>query len=444
VQNLCALTLARELLSQRFASMHSIKVQPAFLLPTDFYYYPIFWQKFALFFGLLTLCTACNSSKREITQTKLVNAAPVNAVVALGTLQPEGEIIKLSSPNAQDSRVDRILVKEGDFVRVNQVVAVLQGIDTRQAELQDARADVRLRNAELLKVRQGEAKKSQIEAQKSVITRLEAQLITQTAQTKASIANAEATLNNARLTYQRRVSLQKQGAIKLEDLDIAQRDLATSEATLNERQADLDRVLKTLSAEIAQEKSKLAELTEIRPIDVEIAQAQLEKARIAVKERKARLADAEVRAPVAGQILKINSRVGEQVSTTQGIVELAKTDSMFAVAEISETDIGKVRVGQKALIKSEYNGFTGEVKGIVEQIGLQIIKKNTQDAATANSPTNDQNTRVVAVKVKIYPPDNSKVAALTNMQVRVNLDLSDRSEQKHLTPKTEPNRLASK
>jgi HlyD family secretion protein len=335
------------------------------------------------------------------------------------------------------------LVKEGDFVRADRVVAVLQGIDTRQAELQDAQADVRLRNAELLKVQQGEAKKAQIEAQKSVITRLEAQLITQTAQRKAAIANAEATLNNARLTYQRRLSLQKQGAIKLEDLDMAQRDLATAEATLNERQADLNQVLKTLSAEIAQEKSKLAELKEIRPIDIEIARAQLEKARIAVAERKAHLKDAEVRAPIDGQILKINSRVGEQVSTTQGIVELAKTDRMFAVAEISETDIGKIRVGQKAIVKSEYNGFTGEVKGIVEQIGLQIIKKNTQDAATANSPTNDQNTRVVAVKVRIDPQDNSKVAALTNMQVRVNLDLSDRADREKTIPTIDPDRVAA-
>jgi HlyD family secretion protein len=399
-------------------------------------------RKFSLFFGLLTLCTACNFSKQEISPIKPAIAAPIDSVVALGTLQPEGDIIKLSSPNAQDSRVDRILVKEGDFVRTNQVVAILQGIDTRQAELQDAQADVRLRNAELLKVRQGEAKKAQIEAQKSVITRLEAQLITQTAQRKAAIASAEATLNNAKLTYQRRLSLNKQGAIKLEDLDMAQRDLATSEASLNERQADLNQVKKTLNAEVAQEKSKLAELKEIRPIDVEIAQAQLEKARIAVAERKAKLRDAEVRAPIAGQILKINSRVGEQVSTTQGIVELAKTDRMFAVAEISETDIGKVRVGQKATVKSEYNGFTGEVRGIVEQVGLQIIKKNTQDASTANSPTNDQNTRVVAVKVRIDPQNNSQVAALTNMQVKVKLDIAEKAQQKKITPKIDSDRLA--
>lgn len=425
--------LEREYFKKRFAKMHS----------HCFYWFSKFERKFSLFLGLLTLCTGCNFSKQEISQIKPVIAAPIDSVVALGTLQPEGDIIKLSSPNAQDSRVDRILVTEGDFVRANQVVAVLQGIDTRQAELQDAQADVRLRNAELLKVRQGEAKKAQIEAQKSVITRLEAQLITQTAQRKAALASAEATLNNAKLTYQRRLSLNREGAIKLEDLDIAKRDLAMAEAALNERQAELNQTFKSLNAEISQEKSRLAELKEIRPIDVEIARSQLEKARITVAERKARLKDAQVRAPLAGQILKINSRVGEQVSTTQGILELAKTDRMFAVAEISETDIGKIRLGQKASIKSEYNGFTGEVRGIVEQIGLQIIKKNTQDAATANSPTNDQNTRVVAVKVRLDKQDNSKVAALTNMQVRVNLDLREKAQQKKIIPAMDSDRLAN-
>lgn len=37
-----------------------------------------------------------------------VEAAPVTAVVALGRIEPEGEVIKLSVPNAQDSRVNQI------------------------------------------------------------------------------------------------------------------------------------------------------------------------------------------------------------------------------------------------------------------------------------------------------------------------------------------------
>lgn len=73
-----------------------------------------------------------------------------NAVVALGRIQPFGEVIKLSVANAQDSRVDQILVKEGDRVQSNQVIAVLQGIERKQADLRDALTDVKLRQVELL------------------------------------------------------------------------------------------------------------------------------------------------------------------------------------------------------------------------------------------------------------------------------------------------------
>ena len=79
--------------------------------------------------------------------------------------------------------------------------------------------------------------------------------------------------------------------------------------------------------------------------------AQLEKARIAVTQQQANMRDAEVRVPIAGQILRINTRVGEQVNTQQGIVELAKTNQMYAIAEIPESSIGKIRTHQERMGK---------------------------------------------------------------------------------------------
>jgi HlyD family secretion protein len=112
------------------------------------------------------------------------------------------------------------------------------------------------------------------------------------------------------------------------------------------------------------------------------------------------------------------------VNTQQGIVELAKTNQMYAIAEIPESSIGKVREGQKVLISSEYNTFSGELQGIVQSIGLQVGKKNQQEAA-GSTPTTDQNARVVTVKVKIDSKDSEKVARFTNMQVRVKLAIED-------------------
>lgn len=366
-----------------------------------------------------------------------VEVAPVTAVVALGRIEPEGEVIKLSVPNAQDSRVNQILVKEGAIVKANQVIAILQGIDRRQADLRDAEADVRLRQAELNKIKQGDAKKAQLTAQRATITRLEAQLQTETVQRKAAIASAEATIREAELTYQRQQSLAREGAVTRAALDTARRDLETAQETLNERKAELEQTITTLPAEIDQERANLAELQEVRPVDIEIAQAQLEKAKIAVEQARANLEDVQVRVPISGQILRINTRIGEQVNTSLGIVELARTEQMFAIAEVAETDIGKVRKGQRAIITSEYGGFAGEVQGTVEQIGLQIGKKSLQNATSSDSPTTDQNARVVAVKVRIDKKDNPKVATLTNMQVRVKLELAN-AQPNHKLKKVQP------
>jgi HlyD family secretion protein len=364
-----------------------------------------------------------NTTNKVNPQVAVVEPAPVVSVVALGQIEPEGEVIKLSVPNAQDSRVNKILVKEGDFVKANQVIAILQGIDRLEADLRDAEADVRLRQAELLKVQQGDAKKAEIAAQEANILRQEAQLKAETQQKKAAILSTEAILREAQLNYQRRQSLATEGVISVADADAARRELETSQAALMGSEAELKRVQTTLQAEINQQKSILAQLQEIRPVDVEIAKAQLEKAKIAVLQRKARLEDAQVRAPLAGQVLRINTRIGEQVNTSQGIVELARTNRMFAVAEVAETDIDKVRRGQKAVISSEYGGFNGEIQGNVEQISLQIGKRTLQDASQ-RGPTTDDNSRVVTVRVRIDSKYNSVVAALTYMLVRVKIDVN--------------------
>jgi HlyD family secretion protein len=473
--------------------------------------------------GIVTLIAGCTSGIAQQSPKPIIPAKP-NAVVALGRIQPNGEVIKLSVANAQDSRVDRILIKEGDFVKQNQVIAILQGIDRKQADLRDALADVKLRQIELERMTQADVKKSQINAQNAVITRLQAQLISTRKQqeaaligarsklenaedndqrqvqsdrdglglltAKARLANAEAEyrrrsqfnrsgdntlgsqakLTNARDEYQRKLTLYQSGGISKSLLDKAREEFTSAQAfaqergidtntqldkaaeelaaaranlqekkletrsqlgkvrtelltvreTVKEKQAELDRSIQTLTAEIQQEQAKLAELREIRPSDMRIAQAQLEKAKIAVEQKQAALRDSQVRVPVNGQILKINTRVGEQVNVSQGIVELAQTEQMYVLAEIAEIDINKIRQGQSAVITSEYSSFAGELQGNVEQIGLQVGRKQTQES-TGNTPTTDKESKVVSVKIKIAPTDSIKVAKLTNMQVRVRL-----------------------
>ena len=371
--------------------------------------------------GLGTVaCSTFSQAQNDQPQTPVEVIPPVTNIVALGRLAPKGEIIKLSVPNAEDSRVNQILVEEGDKVKAEQVIAILQGFERRQRDLEEAKKNVEFFRARLDQTKSGDAKQAEIAAQRANISRLQAQLRTETAVRKAAIASAEATLRQAETNYQRRVSLENEGAISSEEKDLAKEQLETAQATLEQVNAQLNNTVETLQEQINQEEKNLARLQEVRPVDIRVAEVELERAMIAVEQREADLDDTKVRVPISGQILRINTRVGEQVNTQQGIVELGQTDQMYAIAEVYETEIGKVKLGQTATVTSEYGGFEGKVRGIVEHIGLQVGARQISEGSS--NPTTDENTRVVEVKIRINPEDNNKVSRLTSMQVRVEIE----------------------
>ena len=373
--------------------------------------------------SLLLLTSACNANSQAQSQdneTDKSQSQQPQQVVALGKLIPKGEVIKLSVANAEDSRVNQILVEEGDRVEAGQVIAILQGYENRQRDLEEAEKEVELAQARLAQVQAGESKQAELAAQRANISRLEAQLRNESLERQAAIASAKAQLRQAQLNYERNKSLQQQGAVSVQVFDEAREGLDMAQAALNERQAQLDNTKQGLEEQIKQERENLARLQEIRPVDVRVAEIEAEKAVIAVEQIKADLEDTKVKVPISGQILRINTRVGEQVNTQQGIVELGRTDEMYAIAEVYETDIGKVKIGQPATISSEYGGFEGKLKGTVEHLGLQVGTKQLSEGS--QNPTQDENSRIVEVKIRIEPEDSKKVAGLTNMKVRVEID----------------------
>ena len=213
--------------------------------------------------------------------------------------------------------------------------------------------------------------------------------------------------------------MQQDGAVSQQAFDETKERLDMAQGNLNERKAQLSNINQSLRAEINQEKENLARLQEIRPVDVRVTEIELERAAIAVEQRKADLEDTKVKVPISGQILRINTRVGEQVNTQQGIVELGRTEEMYAIAEVYETDISKVKIGQSAVISSEYGGFEGKLQGTVEHLGLQVGGKKLSESS--QDPTQDENSRIVEVKIRIDSEDSQKVAGLTNMKVRVEI-----------------------
>ncbi len=386
------------------------------------------------------------------TQAKTPEPVPVakpivaKSVTALGRLEPQGEVIKLAA-STSGSRVAQLLVKQGDLVKKGQVIAVLDSRDRLQAELEQSKEQVKVNQSKLAQVKAG-AKTGEIGAQQSTIQRieaqlngdrqtqqatidrLEAQLTGDIASQKASIRKLEAELANAKAEYQRYQQLSKEGAVSASIYDSKGLNLETSRQQLAEAKANLERTERTTRQQIKEAKaaleriettgqqqinearSTLNQVAEVRPVDVQAAQSEVNSAIASVKKAQAELALAYVRSPRDGQVLKIHTWDGEIVGNN-GIVELGQTNQMIAVAEVYETDVKRLKIGQKAIVTSD--AFSGEATGKVKEIGLQIYKNNVLNT----DPTAAADARIVEVKIQLDPASSPKVQAFTNLEVTV-------------------------
>ncbi len=346
----------------------------------------------------------------------VVTKPPAKKVTALGRLEPEAEMISLAAPVALDGdRLAQLLVTEGDIVKTGQVVAILDAREVLSDELQQAKEQVKNAIAKLNQVKAG-AKTGEIQAQQATITQLEAELNGGNETQKAAIARWQSEVRNAKAEYNRFVQLYRQGAIATSNLDSKRLVVETAEAQLNEAIATKNRSLTSLQAQINQAKATLNQISEVRPVDVQAAMAEVESAVSAVKSAQTALDRAYIRAPIAGQILKIYTRPGEKLSD-EGIVDMGKTDQMLAVAEVYQTDIGKIKVGQQATITSQ--AFEGEIKGTVAQIGMQVERQKV----FSDRPGENLDRRIVEVKIRLNPEDSKRVAGLTNLQVQTAINL---------------------
>jgi HlyD family secretion protein len=451
------------------------------------------WAVAAL--GLLALpgayITSQNIQANKAKEAAAVVATPppkVNAVAALGRLEPDGEVIKLTASSSQTVLVRQVLVKEGDKVVPNQVIAILDNVGTKQAQFEKAKEEIKVAQTNLAKVKAG-AKTGEIAAEQAEQRRVEATLRGQVNISKATLTGLQQQLQSEPLAQARRVEELRQdlakgaathqadlsrlstiaerarseyaryrqlynsgGAVSASVLDekkvayatamkdiekakaartqvvsVLQEQISSNEATqsritsglvkqINEAKATYDQSVATLNEQIKQAKANVDRVSEVRPVDVASAEAAVASAVASAKQAQADLQLAYVRAPITGEIFKIHTKAGE-APNSKGIVEIAQNDRMVAVAEIYESDIGKIKMGQVAEIKSETGSFKGTIKGTVQQIGLQVAKKDVLNT----DPAADADARIVEVRLAIDPAESNNVRGLTNSKVEIKI-----------------------
>lgn len=432
---------------------------------------------------------AARNMEAQKAQVPVVATPPpkITAVAALGRLEPEGEVLKLTSSALQGVLVREVLVKEGDKVVPNQIIAILDSLGTKQAQLLKAQEEIRVAEANVAKVKAG-AKTGDVSAQQAEVSRLQESLRGEVNTSKATLDRLQQQLlwettaqsrrveelkqdlikgnapyqaeqsrlknlaQNAAIEYNRNQILHNGGAISASILDskrlawanakedlarnqaarqqtvaVLQEQIASNSATKNqinttlnqqikEATATYNRNLATLNQQIKQAQANVSSVSEVRAVDVRSAEAEVARAVATLRQAQADLQLAYVRAPIAGEVFKVHTKAGEAPGT-KGIIELAQSDRMVAVAEVYESDIGRVKTGQVAEVKSETGSFAGTIKAVVTQVGLQVAKKDV----LSTDPAADADARVVEVKLAIDPADVAKVRGLTNSKIEIKI-----------------------
>lgn len=197
-------------------------------------------------------------------------------MAAIGYLEPQGEVIKVSTSAFFDgATVEQLLVKRGEHINQGQTIAILDDRSRLQAALEQAQKQVVANQARLAQVQAG-AKQGEIAAQNAKFQEIQAELVGQINSQTASIANLTARLQgqtnsqqanidrlkaelaNATTECQRYEFLLADGAIATSQRDRICLLQATTQKQLTAAEVNLTEIKATLRQQISQAEANLA------------------------------------------------------------------------------------------------------------------------------------------------------------------------------------------
>jgi len=338
-------------------------------------------------------------------------------VSALGRVEPESKIRRVSiASSVSGDRIEKLLVQEDDEVKKGQPLAILNSYGSLQAALKEAEEKVAVSRAKLNQVLAG-AKQGEIRAQEYEIESLRRELAAAKLTGDQSVASARAKAEEARLESLRYDKLYLSGAASELDRDRYRTRARTSKAELAKAIEDQAGTESRLRSNIEGAKQTLDKIKEVRTVDVDTAKTELRQAEASRDKAKQDLADATVLAPQDGRILKIFSWPGDKVSDN-GLLEMADTSNMVITAEVYQTDLNKLSIGQGATITAD--GFDGSARATLYKVLPQVQKQSI----FAGTPGENMDQRVYEVKLRLHPTakEEKRLRFASNLQVNVIFD----------------------
>jgi HlyD family secretion protein len=306
-------------------------------------------------------------------------------IYALARLEPASGVVAIGA--RPGVRIEEIKVKEGDEIKQDSIVAILEG--HTQAERQVALSEAQKKNADHQRALQRE----RLALQREAYDRLK--------EARLDAANRLNKLTQERL-QQTKDLLPKLNPMVAKD-ERAKFDLVQTyfQVEFAASKAELD--LKELQAEQdLQPKQRALEdkgVADDGP-DVQVLSRHIELAR-------AGLEQTEVRTPVSGRVLDLLVHPGEV--TPGPILTLGDLSTMIARAEVYQSDVPRLAVGDPAEVRIFERTIPGKVTRIGRVVGGNMLK--------SLDPRALQDLRVVEVEIAL--DDAADASHYVNMQVNV-------------------------
>jgi len=238
-------------------------------------------------------------------------------------------------------RVVKVNVQEGQSVTKNQIIAELD-----RAEF-EARYEQNKANLD-----RAQKAKQQIEIMLTVSRKT---LPSEVARAKANVNSTQDMLIDAERNYKRFEDLFSKGVITEKErdtmklnYDVAKSRLAESESVLKLAEGNLSRI-------------------DAVKQDIEVAAAQISAANASLRQASIQLDYTQLKSPMDGVITSRNVEPGETVNSGREVITISDLSRVDLKIFVDETEIGKVRPGQKVDVKVDtFPGktYTGTVSFI--------------------------------------------------------------------------------
>jgi HlyD family secretion protein len=240
------------------------------------------------------------------------DSKPQNELVLSGNIEAHESLVSFKV----QGRIVDLPVEEGQSVQAGALLARLDIDDYRQRVLIDE-ANVRVRQSNLALTLAGTREQEIKAAQQTML-------------------DAQADMQQKKLDYDRAQRLFSEDAISAQDRDLADTALKRAQATFQAAEQKYNEALEGSRQE-----------------DIAIAQANLKEASANLGMSRVNLDYTVLRAPTAGVITVRQAELGEVVVPGTPVVTLADLDHIWLRAYVAETDVGRVRWGQDAVITTD-------------------------------------------------------------------------------------------